>query len=202
MDGSPNWNNYPEWLREDMAQMIQMIELTDLQKHYLLSRWLDQVIWMEYKAQEARDRYFLLRRTTLIGGAIVPALAGLNAVTGIVGGVVYWLIFVISLTVAIAGALEQFHNYSDRWRHYRAIVEELKVIGWQFFQLAGRFKDYKTHKLAYISFVNVVEDILQREVKIFVSNINQDRKEEEAVSPAVPSSTLLQADERNYAHYN
>ncbi len=159
--------------------MIEMIDLTDLQRYYLRSRWLEQVVWMENKAIEARNRHYFLRRVTLIGGALVPALVGLNAFTGIVGDLVYWLIFFISLTVAITGALEQFHNYSERWRHYRTSVEELKVIGWQYFQLAGRFVEFETHKQGYITFVNAIEDNIQREVKIFVSTINQQPSDQE-----------------------
>lgn len=191
---------YSRWLREDMSTMIDLVQLSDLQKHYLRSRWLEQVVWMEDKAQDCRNRYHMLRLTTIIGGLIVPALVGLNAVTGIVGDVVYWMIFFISLMVSITAGLDEFFKYGDRWRHYRSIVEELKIIGWQYFQLAGRFKDFKSHHVGYISFVNTIEDIMQKEVEVFVSNVTKEKQrkneeeehlvlpQEEKVTPLYPKA--------------
>lgn len=170
-------DSYAEWLRQDMGKMIDMLDLSELQKHYLNARWLDQVIWMEGKAVQSRDRYFTLRRFTIVGGAIVPALVGLNANQGrligdvSIGGVVYWLIFFISLMVAITAALEEFHGYSERWRHYRSIVEELKIVGWQYIQLSGPYVSFASHKEAYVTFVNKVEEIIQRDVEIYVSSV-------------------------------
>lgn len=189
-------DSYAKWLKEDMGKMVNMLDLPDLQKHYLMSRWLDQIIWMEGKAQHSRDRYFLLRRTTIIGGAIVPALVGLNAYSGFVGEFVYWLIFIISLTVAISAAIEEFHNYSDRWRHYRSIVEELKIIGWQFFQLSGGFRQYDTHLEAYRSFVDTIEGIMEKEVQIFVSKVAKDQTESSEIKQYTPEGVEAKNDER------
>jgi len=170
---------YSSWMREDITQMVELVDLSQLQKHYVRSRWLEQVIWMEDKAQDCRNRYYALRLTAIIGGLIVPALVGLNAFTGIVGDVVYWMIFVLSLMVSISTGLEEFIKYGDRWRHYRAIVEELKIVGWHYFQLAGNFKDYNNHKTAYVTFVNTVEELIQKEVQVFVSNVTKEEKRDE-----------------------
>ena len=78
-------DSYSNWLKKDMGQMVEMIKIDDLQKHYIMSRWLDQVIWMEGKATQARDRYYRLRLTTIVGGVTVPALVGLNALGGDAG---------------------------------------------------------------------------------------------------------------------
>jgi hypothetical protein len=188
----PMAQDYRDWLRQDIGKMVDLLELSELQKHYLMSRWLDQVIWMEGKATHARDRYFLLRRTTIIGGAIVPALVGLNAYSGIIGDAVYWFIFAISLTVAVSAAVEEFHSYSERWRHYRSIVEELKIIGWQFFQLSGEFRQYESHQAAYKSFVDTIEQIMQKEVEIYISRVVKDPdsagKKDETATPAAEHS--------------
>lgn len=182
-------NDYSAWLRKEFGNMIDLLDVNDLQKHYLRNRWLDQIIWMEGKAAQSRDRYYRLRLITIIGGAVVPALVGLNANDGtIVGGItisatVYWLIFGMSLAVAIAAALDEFYRYSDRWRHYRSIVEELKIIGWQFFQMSGRFKEFANHQAAYIAFVDNVELIMQKEVEVYVSTVakaQQKRQDEQA----------------------
>lgn len=54
------------------------MNLGDVQRHFLRSRWLDQVLWMEGKANLSRDRHYLLRITTIVGGVILPALVSLN----------------------------------------------------------------------------------------------------------------------------
>ncbi|MDX1995057.1 MAG: DUF4231 domain-containing protein [bacterium] len=187
--------DYSAWLRGEFGKMIDMLDLSDLQKHYINNRWLDQVIWMENKAGQSRDRYYRLRLITIVGGAVVPALVGLNANDGtIIGAItisttVYWLIFTISLAVAISGALDEFFRYSDRWRHYRSIVEELKIIGWQYFQLSGRFKDFTNHKAGYITFVDTVEGIMQKEVEIYVSSVSREQKKQEDEDNAVQGQT-------------
>ncbi len=70
----PARNPYREWLKQDMGSLIDQLDITDLQKHFLHSRWLDQVLWMEGKSDSAQKSYYLLRLTAIIGGVIVPAL--------------------------------------------------------------------------------------------------------------------------------
>ena len=134
-------DSYEQWLKEDLGKLIDTLELTDLQKHCLRSRWLDQILWMEGNANRCQNRYYFLRLTTIIGGVIVPALVSLNtpALTGLAvsGGtnlglgwiapVAGWAAFALSLVVALSAAIEQFFNYGERWRHYRRMVESLKV---------------------------------------------------------------------------
>jgi hypothetical protein len=191
-------NSYADWLRDDLGGVIDMLDLTDLQKHYMRSRWLDQVIWMEGRAGQARDRYYLLRRTTIIGGALVPALVGLNSPGGSLGEFVYWLIFGISLVVAVTAALDEFHSFNERWRHYRSIVEELKVIGWSYIQLGGQFANFKTHKEAYVTFVNKIEEIIQRDVEIYVSTVAAPKQRRQADEDAqTQDGVYATSDERS-----
>ncbi|MFN6487853.1 MULTISPECIES: DUF4231 domain-containing protein [unclassified Nostoc] len=49
-----------------------------MQKHFLRSRWLKQVLWMESQANLSRDRHDFLRIKTIIGGVILPAFVNLN----------------------------------------------------------------------------------------------------------------------------
>lgn len=66
-------NSYREWLKQDLSGLIETLSLSDLQKHFMRSRWLDQVLWMEGMTDQARDRYYALRLITIVGGLIVPA---------------------------------------------------------------------------------------------------------------------------------
>ena len=69
---------YCERLKAEMSSLIDTLDLSDLQKRFLRSRWLDQVVWMEDKTAEAQKRYYLLRLTSIVGGVIVPALVSLD----------------------------------------------------------------------------------------------------------------------------
>jgi hypothetical protein len=151
--------------------------LPELQKHFLRSRWLDQVVWMEGRTDDARNRYYALRLTAIIGGVIVPALVSLN-MNSQVAGIVHWLTFGLSLLVAISVAVEEFFHYGERWRHYRRNVEGLKIAGWQYFQLSGPYHEYKSHAEAYTAFVDQVEAIIQRDVEVYITEVVREQEAE------------------------
>jgi hypothetical protein len=186
-------DSYEQWLKEDLSKLIDTLELTDFQKHCLRSRWLEQILWMEGKANRYRNRYYFLRLTTIVGGVIVPALVSLNtpALTGLAVGegtdlglswiapVAGWTAFALSLVVALSAAIEQFFNYGERWRHYRRMVESLKVEGWQFFQLSGPYGGDRNHADAYSAFATRTEELHQHDVEAYITNVVRERKEDE-----------------------
>ncbi|MBE9101767.1 DUF4231 domain-containing protein [Vacuolonema iberomarrocanum] len=171
---------YREQLKNELSTLFDLIELKENQKQYMKGRWMDQVLWMEGRAVRARDWYYRLRLTTIIGGVIIPILVSLNlganqrnlstavrAVTIGLGGV-----------VAISSAIEEFFHYGERWRHYRRSVESLKTQGWQFSQLTGIYGNYKTHNDAFRAFTMQVEDIVQRDVEIYASKVVDESEED------------------------
>ncbi|MGF1936857.1 MAG: DUF4231 domain-containing protein [Nostoc sp. ChiQUE02] len=182
-------DSYQEFLKEDFNKLFAGMKLGDVQKHFLRSRWLDQVLWMEGKANSSRDRHYFLRITTIIGGVILPALVSLNInttnfkVNNIetstrIRDVIIWSTFGLSQIVAISAAIEEFFHYGERWRHYRRTVESLKTQGWQFSQLTGPYRNYTSHEEAFNLFADHVEDIIQRDVEIYATQVIQEKKEE------------------------
>jgi len=170
-------NSYFGFLKQDLGGLIESLQLSDLQKHLLRSRWLDQVMWMEGKAASAQKRYYALRLIAIVGGVIVPALVGLKIGQQGVGLWVQWTTFFLSLIVAISVAVEEFFHYGERWRHYRRTVECLKIEGWQFFQLAGPYQQFENHSQAYSNFAAQVEKICLQEVDVFITEVAQEKKE-------------------------
>jgi hypothetical protein len=77
-------------------------------------------------------------------------------------------------------AIEEFFNYGERWRHYRRSVENLKIEGWEFFQLSGDYMDFQSHIDAYPSFAAQVEDILRAEIDTYISVVVREKKKEQA----------------------
>lgn len=182
-------NAYRDWLKQDLGGVIDVLELADLQKHFLRSRWLDQVLWLEGKADTCQFRYYALRLMAIIGGVIIPALVSLNVRGEPTSGVVSWITFFLSLMVAISLAVEEFLRFGERWRHYRRTVEILKIDGWQFFQLSGPYKSHSSHQVAYPEFAAHVEEILQGEVEVYITQIMRERKAKEEEQPSEPPSS-------------
>src|SRR4051794_338680 len=151
------------WLRTDLENVVESFQLSPEQTHFVRSRWLRNVLWMEAAAQRTRTRYYALRLTTVVGAVIVPALVSINAVGGAATAVT-WLTFAVSLVVAVSAAVEGFFRFGERWRHYRSLVEELKSEGWNLYELSGPYHAVgATHATAFPMFVDRVNDVLRRE---------------------------------------
>ncbi|KAM3094634.1 DUF4231 domain-containing protein [Phormidesmis sp. 146-12] len=192
--------NYNDHLKQEFGKLIDLVELPPLQKEFLRSRWLDQVLWMEGRAASARNWHRRLRLITIIGGVIIPAFVSLSSFnldalqqatqptqTPVNTNNHYRVFFgvsafVLSQVVAISAASEQFFNNGDRWRHYRRSVESLKTQGWQFFQLTGPYATYSktgSHKDAFTLFAGQVEEILQRDVEVYSTQVVQEKKKDD-----------------------
>ncbi|MDP9234861.1 MAG: DUF4231 domain-containing protein [Actinomycetota bacterium] len=171
---------YRDSLKRDLEATIVSLDLPPREKTFLHLRWLDQVLWMERAADSARNRYYALRLTTIIGGVIVPALVSYNVNNVNVGHHVPWPTVVLSLVVAVSAAVEEFFHYGERWRHYRRTVERLKEEGWQFFQLTGNYRRFHgSYADAYPQFAQRIETLLQSDVNAYMKQVAQDKKEGE-----------------------
>lgn len=172
-------DSYSQYLKQDFNSVFETLELNDRQKHYLKSRWLEQILWMERRANHARDRYYQLRLTTIIGGVIVPILVSLNVNTQPLNSYLKGITIFLSGMVAISSAVEEFFHYGERWKHYRRTAEILKSQGWELFQLSGSYVNYKNHAEAFSNFAGTVEDIIQQDVEVYVTKVTQERKKQE-----------------------
>ena len=135
---------YFDYLRQEMGELVDQLDLSDLQKQSLKRRWLDQVIWADKKADQCRRAHYRLRVTTIVGGVILPALVGLNFQLGKDNEFLRtwfpYVPFVLSQVIAVSAASEEFFKYGDRWREYRQLSEDLKAEGWQYMQLSGVYR--------------------------------------------------------------
>ena len=179
MDKSKSDQSYIEWLESEWSGLIDALRLSDLRKRMLKSRWLDQVIWIEGRANLHRSWYYRLRLTAIIGGILIPICVTVSQVSSL--GWVAWVATALGALVAIAAAVEEFFHYGERWRNFRNTAELLKIEGWQFLQLSGPYSRRKSHAHAYEKFAARVEGIIHRDVQIYISEVVGERevKEEE-----------------------
>src|SRR5262249_14567338 len=84
----------PPYSNETLSQRKQEPQLVDLKKlkalmeglelsdkklnEYINARWLKYVEWWDSRAAKAKWKYFALRSTVVIGGALIPALVALR----------------------------------------------------------------------------------------------------------------------------
>lgn len=193
---------YADYLKADFQDLFGELELTPIQRKFLMSRWLDQVLWMEKKAGVCRDRHYRLRLSAIIFGVIVPILIGIN-----VGDnerlrqAKEYLTIGLSTVVAVSAAVEEFFHYGERWFHYRRTVESLKTYGWQFSQLSGRYARHATHTEAFPDFANQVEEVIQRDVEVYVTQVANTEDEQSqsgqivAAVPVVPVPITEKSDQ-------
>lgn len=134
------------------------------------ARWLKYIEWWDYRSSDAKLKYQYLRTAVVIAGALIPALVGLRELN--VWGRYGWLFAVASilasLVVAICAGIESLYSYGNIWREKRAAAELIKSEGFSFLQLAGDYKDYKTHAEAYPLFATNVEQLIRSEIKDYI----------------------------------
>ncbi|HIK33264.1 MAG TPA: DUF4231 domain-containing protein, partial [Oscillatoriales cyanobacterium M4454_W2019_049] len=126
-----------------MTEMVEDLDLPELCKQSLKSRWLDQVIWADKKAEQCRQWHYRLRLTAIVGGVLLPAIVGINFELGkdnvFLRTWFPYLPFALSQVIAVSVAAEEFLRFGDRWRQYRQLAEDLKAEGWEYLQLSGPY---------------------------------------------------------------
>ncbi len=164
---------------QTLAELIESLELSNLQKQYMQSRWLDQLSYMSRRARETRNWYYRLRITAIVGSVVVPILLGVQQTNS--KDFLRWATIGLSGVVAVSAAVEEFFHFGDRWRHFRQTAEALKAQGWQFSQLGGLYGEYPSHQAAFQSFTTHVETLLQHENEVFVSEVVKEKPKENSV---------------------
>ncbi|MBX2873198.1 MAG: DUF4231 domain-containing protein [Saprospiraceae bacterium] len=163
--------------------IIEKIELKDFEKDLMCYRWLVRVENMEKDARKSKMRHYILKIIIIVGSAIVPVLASLNnppKATDPLDGqtILYLSTLIISMIVSISAGIHEFFSYGDRWRHYRATVENLKSEGWHYIQQTGRYRSIGNHEKAYKRFAERVESILTKERERYMTDIAKEKTNE------------------------
>jgi hypothetical protein len=175
------------YLRGQFEPIVADLPLDERHKEFLRSRWLDQLEWLDAKATSARKAYFRLRLTTVVGAVMLPALVSANVANDDLDASVRVATWVVSLVVAVSAAIEQLVHFGATWRNYRQTAERLKAEGWLFFQLSGDYAaDGATHESAYRSFAKRVEELIQTDVEVYLTEVAGEQEPKKPETPGRP----------------
>jgi hypothetical protein len=188
--------------REDLEDLIKEVKgLDDLHREYLKRRWVGMVMWWHTRSVKARWKYFSLRAVVVAGGVLIPVLTTLSMRTGWQDSATI-AIAVVGAIVAGCAAWEGVANYGEIWREKRRSAELLKVEGWQYLELCGKYEvgkefrqpsgEYELSKgytFAFPRFVSEVESMIAREVGeylgVFDPSLGQAKKAAETLISAI-----------------
>jgi hypothetical protein len=186
----PKKKSYDAYVRQQMGDLIDQLQLSRFEKQSLKERWLDQMIWADKKAAQSRRSYYRLRLTTVVGGVILPALVGISLQLGQNSKFFrVWfppLTFALSQVIAVSVAIEEFCKFGDRWRDYRKMAEDLKSEGWNYIQASGPYEvsdpleQSLAHERYFAQFSSRVESIIKNDVESYISNLKQHQAKHDA----------------------
>jgi hypothetical protein len=175
--------------RKNLEELIDSIDELKPHRAYIKRRWIGMVMWWHTRSVKARWKYFSLRTVVIAGGVVIPVLTTfLSMRTGWQEGATV-AIAVVGAIVAGCAAWEGVANYGEIWREKRRSAELLKVEGWQFLQLCGKYQPDKEHNIDFPRFVSEVEGMIPREVGeylgVFDPSLAQAKKAAESILNAV-----------------
>lgn len=181
--------------------LIDQLDLSDLHKQALKTRWLQQVDQLEAKAQQAQKRYYSYRLITIVGSALVTGMlffsAGTPTEPAEETGFRRWFPFGIaglSLVVTLSSAVDGFCHFGANSRRYRQQADALKSEGWQFLQLSGPYQALNSYHGAYPYFASQIEGLLQ-DNKLVTPSLTVPTSPAAASQPPVDPSVSFVMDE-------
>ena len=91
----------------------------------------------------------------------------------------YWCSWTISLAVTASNGFLQLFSLDKNYFELAITSEQLKTEGWQFFQLSGKYDEYKDHQEAYRPFCKSIENIKRKQVEKEFSGKGEVKKKKE-----------------------
>lgn len=172
---------YRAWLSEDLGALIESkdLSLSNLQKGYVRSRWLQQVLRLDYELQRTLKRHQILRLATALGCLVILMLVSLGfdeARLGSWANPVRYLTILFTLLVSACVVVEHLFDYGQRWRDTEQSLERLQTEGWRFLQMSGHYRHYESQAAAFSAFVNQVEELSQHEIEVYSSRVLHERR--------------------------
>ena len=179
-----NYKPYRTWFfcreykdRSFFQNILKEIELGDVQKQIITTRYLDILENFQRRSQNYSYIFFSGQFIITVGSLFVPALLSIQnsdktyTFSGNYFTVeIYWITFVISLLVTISNGILTLFKVNKKYYFLNTSLERLRSEGWQYFSLTGRYSSYNnrqitTHINQFVYFCHYIEKIKMKQVE-------------------------------------
>lgn len=157
------WNLGPRfsWLVQDIIEGLDTAGETE--RLQLYEYYVKMTEDYEVKARRAGWWLYHLQTLRTTFNIILPAVLALQNVSD-VSQIIMWLTWGLSLAVSLATGYIDLFRMRDNYEMYTRACEHLKLEGWQFFALTGRYAIFDSHQKALHIFLMRVAKIRKRTI--------------------------------------
>ena len=149
------------WLVQDIIEGLDTAGETE--RLQLYEYYVKMTEDYEVKARRAGWWLYHLQSLRTTFNIILPAVLALQNLKE-VSNLIMWLTWGLSLAVSLATGYIDLFRLRDIYEMYTRACEHLKLEGWQFFALTGRYKAFTNHQDALQIFLMRVAKIRKRTI--------------------------------------
>ena len=157
--------------KERVLNIIKNLTLDSKHKKMIIkNRFLYEVMEYEKKRENTKKFYNAFRFIVTTGSILLPAILSVgqmdpSKLPNNFENISYWFTWSISLMVTASNGFLQLFSLDKNYFTYAIVTEQLKTEGWQYFELAGKYEDFKNHNEGYRTFCKSIESIKRKQVE-------------------------------------
>lgn len=162
--------------RYDFQQILQHLELTQVQKQIIQSRYIAVVEHIRKRVRMFSRMFYAGHTMITVGSLFVPALLSIQNSNYTTSGntfssQIYWATFIISLLVTICNGMLALFKIDKKYYFLNTTLERLRTEGWQYMGLTGRYSGHlldgivPTHQNQFVFFTHQIEKIKMKQVE-------------------------------------
>jgi len=162
---------------EELTRLFRAITvLSPLQIRVIELRYLSLIISYERRLRYVDVFHHFTRSFVSLGSVAVPALLSIQSPTSANSVGLYWLTWIISLSVTCIHNFITIFRFDKKFYALHMIYEKLQTEGWSYLQLSGRYSGQygypvnppeqivPTHRNQYNLFVHTIEKLQMKQV--------------------------------------
>lgn len=164
--------------RSKFQNILQHLELSDVQKQIIQSRYLTILENLQKRARNHSIVFFMGHFIITVGSLLVPALLSIQnsdkefTFSGSDFNIqIYWTTFIISLLVTMWNGILTLFKIDKKYYFIHTTLERLRSEGWQYFGLTGRYSGHltgnnkPTHENQFVFFSHYIEKIKMKQIE-------------------------------------
>jgi len=156
------------WLKASWSThkaLADALDLDEWQRQLFDVRWFEEAKHFDEVWRRRRLSYWVLGWVTILGGLSIPLLVALDTPK--------WVLASAGFLTAVAGALEAFFGFGQRWRQQRHTAVLIKEEGLKFIELRMPYGDFRTHRDAFPSFIERLEQLNEAQTEEYLARVGQ-----------------------------